>query len=43
MAYNVEAITSKGLRSDALSTDTKLDASYNAELTDEPFIGYSLC
>jgi len=24
IGYNVEAITSKGLRSDALSTDTKL-------------------
>ena len=27
--YNVEAMTSKGLRSNELSTDTKLDASYN--------------
>lgn len=26
---NGKAMTSKGLRSDALSTDTKLDASYN--------------
>ena len=30
IVYNVEAMTSKGLRSDELSTDTKLDASYNA-------------
>lgn len=31
IASNVEAMTSKGLRSDELSTDTKLDARYNAE------------
>ena len=43
IAYNVEAMTSKGLRSDLLSTDTKLDASYNAGLTTKTFIGYSLC
>lgn len=30
---NVEAMTSKGLRSDILSADTKLDASYNIEIT----------
>lgn len=36
-------MTSKGLRSDALSADTKLDASYNVELTTETFIGYRLC
>jgi hypothetical protein len=29
LTANVEAITSKGLLSDALSTDTELDASYN--------------
>ena len=29
VADNGEAITSKGLRSDKLLTDTKLDASYN--------------
>lgn len=29
IGYNVEAMTSKGLRSNELSTDTKLDASYN--------------
>ena len=40
---NVEAMTSKGLRSDTLSTYTELDASYNAGLTTETFIGYSLC
>jgi hypothetical protein len=28
MFYNVEAMTSKGLRSDSLSTDTKPDARY---------------
>jgi hypothetical protein len=29
---NVEAMTSKGLRSYALSTDTKLDVSYNVAI-----------
>lgn len=43
VAGNVEAMTSKGLRNDELSTDTKLDASLNAELTTTTFIGYSLC
>jgi hypothetical protein len=43
MFYNVEAMTSKGLRSNALSADTKLDASYNAELPTKTFIGYRLC
>ena len=42
-ADNVEAMTSKGLRSDTLSTDTELDASYNVGLTATTFIGYSLC
>lgn len=36
-------MTSKGLRSDELSTDTKLDASHNVELLTKTFIGYSLC
>jgi len=36
-------MTSKGLRSDILSTYTKLNASYNVGLTTETFIGYSLC
>jgi hypothetical protein len=36
-------MTSKGLRSDILSTDTKLDASCNVELPAETFIGYRLC
>ena len=43
IATTVEAMTSKGLRSDALSTDTELDASYNVGLTTKTFIGYSLC
>jgi len=43
MGHNVEAMTSKGLRSDTLSTDTKLDASRNVELTTKTFIGYSVC
>jgi hypothetical protein len=43
VGFNVEAMTSKGLRSDELSTDTKLNASDNAGLTTETFIGYSLC
>jgi hypothetical protein len=42
-ATNGEAMTSKGLRGDALSTDTKLDASYNVEITTKAFIGYRLC
>jgi len=40
---NVEAMTSKGLRSNALSTATKLYASYNVAITTKPFIGYRLC
>ena len=36
-------MTSKGLRSDSLSADTELDASYNTELTTETFIGHRLC
>lgn len=36
-------MTSKGIRRDALSTDTKLDASYNVANTTKTFIGYSLC
>ncbi|OQA90941.1 MAG: hypothetical protein BWY27_00708 [Bacteroidetes bacterium ADurb.Bin234] len=43
LAHNVLHKTSKGLRSDTLSTDTELDASYNAGLTTETFIGYRLC
>lgn len=43
MVANIEAMTSKGLQGDALSTDTELDASYNAELTTKTFIGYRLC
>lgn len=43
IATNVEAMTSKGLRSETLSTDTKLDVNYNVELTTKTFIGYSLC
>ena len=43
MTHNVEAMTSKGLRSDKLSTDTELNASYNVGLTTETFIGYRLC
>jgi hypothetical protein len=40
---NAEAMTSKGLRSDTLSTDTKLYASHNVGLTTKTFIGYRLC
>jgi hypothetical protein len=36
---SVEAMTSKGLRSNALSTDTELNASYKVGLTAETFIG----
>jgi len=43
MFTNVEAMTSKGLRSNKLSKYTKLDARYNAELSTKTFIGYSLC
>ena len=43
MLPNVEAMTSKGIRSDTLSTDTKLDASYTVANCTKTFIGYSLC
>ena len=43
MGYNVEAMTSKGLRASCLSKYTKADASGNAELPTTTFIGYSLC
>ena len=39
-AHNVEAMTSKGLRSDALSTDEKLDTIYKASLTTKTALFY---
>jgi len=43
IATNVEAMTSKGLRATCMSKYPKADASYNVELTNTTFIGYSLC
>jgi len=43
MFYNGEAMTSKGLRASCLSKYNETDAIYNAGLTTETFIGYSLC